>query len=640
MSTIIEYDIKINSTKAEQSIEAVGQDINGIKDSIDALTEALGKSIEQISKIGTESDALEEVEENAQNATTAVKGTGDASKTTSQSVKGIGLALKAIGIGAIIALVAKLGEAFGENDKVARLFGIAAEFVGRVLDDFISLIVDNTGPVIDFFKDVFENPLDNVRALGQAIKDNITERFRSLLDVFGFVGQGFKQLFEGDFAGAMDTAKLAAKEMVDVYTGVNDSFDKGVDLINKVVDATGDYITETGKLSVAQYDLAQSSRENAALLEGRIALLDSAAEKLRQTRDNERLSFEERQAASDALKENLAEQEQAVRSLTAANVASAAGDVAANNNEENRIALINARTDAQSKLNAVTGQVSEQQTSDASLVRTEEENELKALRDFEDRKRELQNTIDLENEETDLEKAELKIEQDFENKEIELERIIEDADQLRELLLLLETQKGIELQAVRNKFAVDEVEGEQKLKDDKLKLKADTVTALQGLATAEGGIGKALLVVKQLLNVQEAISEARKTITFSAQAAARSAIAVAEGTAKTAAVGFPQNIPLLIGYAAQAVGIFQAIKSATSKAAAISGGIIPSIGTAPSAPTASIGASRTVATPSFDNIQVESPQTQNNNIMRAYVVQGDVTDAVEADAKINTRRSL
>jgi len=512
--------------------------------------------------------------------------------------------------------------------------------VGRVLDDFISLIVDNTGPVIDFFKDVFENPLDNVRALGQAIKDNITERFRSLLDVFGFVGQGFKQLFEGDFAGAMDTAKLAAKEMVDVYTGVNNSFDKGVDLINKVVDATGDYITETGKLSVAQYDLAQSSRENAALLEGRIALLDSAAEKLRQTRDNERLSFEERQAASDALKENLAEQEQAVRSLTAANVASAAGDVAANNNEENRIALINARTDAQSKLNAVTGQVSEQQTSDASLVRTEEENELKALRDFEDRKRELQNTIDLENEETDLEKAELKIEQDFENKEIELERIIEDADQLRELLLLLETQKGIELQAVRNKFAVDEVEGEQKLKDDKLKLKADTVTALQGLATAEGGIGKALLVVKQLLNVQEAISEARKTITFSAQAAARSAIAVAEGTAKTAAVGFPQNIPLLIGYAAQAVGIFQAIKSATSKAAAISGGIIPSIGTAPSAPTASIGASRTVATPSFDNIQVESPQTQNNNIMRAYVVQGDVTDAVEADAKINTRRSL
>ena len=38
---------------------------------------------------------------------------------------------------------------------------------------------------------------------------------------------------------------------------------------------------------------------------------------------------------------------------------------------------------------------------------------------------------------------------------------------------------------------------------------------------------------------------------------------IAEGTAKTAKIGFPQNIPMLIGFAAQVVGIVSAIKNAT-----------------------------------------------------------------------------
>ena len=80
---------------------------------------------------------------------------------------------------------------------------------------------------------------------------------------------------------------------------------------------------------------------------------------------------------------------------------------------------------------------------------------------------------------------------------------------------------------------------------------------------AETAVGKAALLAKQAIAAQELIMEVSKTITF-AQAAARSTVAVAEGTAQTAKVGFPQNIPLLIGYAAQAAGIIMAIKSAVS----------------------------------------------------------------------------
>jgi hypothetical protein len=122
--------------------------------------------------------------------------------------------------------------------------------------------------------------------------------------------------------------------------------------------------------------------------------------------------------------------------------------------------------------------------------------------------------------------------------------------------------------------------------------------------------------------------EAKKTITFSALAASRSVVAVAEGTAQTAKVGFPQNIPLLIGYAAQAVGIISAITSAIGK----SKGVASSLG-------GSTGGSTQIAQP-----QIQSPsfnivgQGQGSQIasalgeqqqtpIQAFVVSQDVTTA-------------
>ena len=91
---------------------------------------------------------------------------------------------------------------------------------------------------------------------------------------------------------------------------------------------------------------------------------------------------------------------------------------------------------------------------------------------------------------------------------------------------------------------------------------------MQILAGAETNLGKAVLIARQLIAAKELIVEVGKTVAFSKQAFLRSKVAVAEGVSQTAKIGFPQNIPMLIGYAAQAVGIIGAIKSATSKAKA------------------------------------------------------------------------
>jgi hypothetical protein len=142
------------------------------------------------------------------------------------------------------------------------------------------------------------------------------------------------------------------------------------------------------------------------------------------------------------------------------------------------------------------------------------------------------------------------------------------------------------------------------------------------------------------LNAQELIAEARKTITFSSLVAARSSAAVAEGTAQTAKVGFPQNIPMLIGYALQAVGIIGAITQAVGKSKSVAGGL--GGGSAPSVtPTAPRAAASQSVPPAFNivgasgtNQLAEAIGGQAQQPVKAYVVSNDVSTAQELDRNI------
>lgn len=201
------------------------------------------------------------------------------------------------------------------------------------------------------------------------------------------------------------------------------------------------------------------------------------------------------------------------------------------------------------------------------------------------------------------------------------ETIAAEADRL---LLEEETNK---------KRSLDNIAREKAEADAKTAIRMKSLDDLTTIFGAESRLGKAFLIAKQLLQARELAMEMSKTITFSAQAAARSTMAVAEGTAQTAKVGFPQNIPLLIGYAAQAAGIFSAIRSAvrSSKASA----------TLPSMPSVSEGvlSSAPAAAPQF-NVVGTSGQNQiaqslgNQAPVKAYVVSNDVTSAQSLDRNI------
>ena len=184
-------------------------------------------------------------------------------------------------------------------------------------------------------------------------------------------------------------------------------------------------------------------------------------------------------------------------------------------------------------------------------------------------------------------------------------------------------------------------------KDKVEKIKAarqDLFLNLVSIFGAETKLGKAFLIAKQLQVAAELAQEVKKTITFSQQSAARTTtaaaeaiavgtIATAQGAAETAKVGFPQNIPLLIAYAAQAAGIILAIRQAVKG--------VPNVGAAflPAAPGQSPQIVPTVpqVTPvgaSGINQLRETIEGQQQQPVRAYVVSSDVTTGQALDRNI------
>ena len=193
----------------------------------------------------------------------------------------------------------------------------------------------------------------------------------------------------------------------------------------------------------------------------------------------------------------------------------------------------------------------------------------------------------------------------------------------------------------REAFVAQSIENQRKL-DAARQMSLDNVIMIAG---AESKVGRAALIAKQILLAKEIIAEAKNTITFASLKASEATVASATGAAKTAAVGFPLNIPLLIAYGVQIAGIIAAVVSAVRGAKKAGKGVGGSV-EIPSTPRIQTGGGATSTPPStsasagVNQIDVAEAAFQQQGTIKAYVVQGDVRTSQEAEAKINSRRTL
>ena len=385
---------------------------------------------------------IKKVDESIQNLNDDLVTTGEGfegmetgAKKASRGIKGIGTALKAAGIGLAIAAFAKLKEIFEQNQQVADAFNTAFEFVSIAFNDFANFVINNSSKITGFFKAIFEDPKQSLQDFADAFKRNIQERFESYLDTLGYLASAVKKVFSGDFKGALEDVKSAGKESIDVLTGVNNSFDKGTEAVNKIVKGTSDYVKETGKAAQANVQLEKTARLAEAANQGLIEKYDRQAEQLRQTRDDESKSFEERIKANKELGELLDEQEKAMMANADARVAQAAAELAKNKkNIDLQVAYQEALNEQAAIEAQITGFRSEQQTNTNSLLREQKD---------------LQNELALIGKsEREIERLELQ--QDYEAKKALIEREVTDEAEKTERLLALQEDYNAKLQVLEN----------------------------------------------------------------------------------------------------------------------------------------------------------------------------------------------
>lgn len=566
-----------NNKFIKENVDQYAKQKIGIGQYEEGIISALGKvnifgvNLGQVTKgLIAKRNALQ-ADTTAQNASNVAVGTG------SKALKIFKIALASTGIGLLLVALGSLVAFFTGTEKgIQAIQKVTVPL--KILWESLIGIFERVGEAIF---DAFTNPKQALINLVDTIKNNLINRVKGVIELF-------KGLINLDFGRMRDALLQTATGVEDVIGKVKnlasetkDFYDEALARANEIRNLENQIKSLTASQNLIRAKLLTQIKEQELLAK---STLKSDSERLKAVAESERLSKGLLKFETDIINQKIKklqlEQENNSTLIEGAGGQKELLDLFAElenkKRESNAIEikflgvknsiLKKQQTDAEKK------QSNEEQKiqKDAETFAKEQEQkkeqeniELERLKTFEDKKTELQNQVDLSNEENSKRKQTLKIEQDLIKKQAELDNLQLTADEKLELELLLQERSRQELALLDEKFDQEQLARETKLEEDKIALREKTFSSAVALVGAETRLGKGLLAVKEIFALKEKIMELKNLTFKSSVAVSEASLATSVGTAQTAKVGFPQNIPLLIGFAAQVGGIVSAIKTAS-----------------------------------------------------------------------------
>ena len=354
--------LNVDSNKATKGVEDLEKSVEGLNSALDETKKAEGS-----------------IEELGESSKKSAKGVGFVSK----GFKGLGVAMKAAGIGLIISALVGLKEVFSQNQKVVDAFSTAFETFSIVANQVVTA-------VINVYEAVAKSS-ENFNGLGKVLSGIVTLGIAPLK--LGFYGiqlalQNAQLAWEESFFGDKDPETIKRLNAKIKETSGNiaevavDALEAGKGIATNIGDAIGEVANigkiageELGKVSVkAALETAKTnvelknSAELAAAQQSRLVeQYDRQAEQLRQIRDEERNTVAERKEANDNLLKVLEEQETAMLKQADLQVAAAQSELNKNNTIEAQVALIDALANKEGVLAQIEGFRSEQKANDLAL---------------------------------------------------------------------------------------------------------------------------------------------------------------------------------------------------------------------------------------------------------------------------------
>lgn len=361
-----------------------------IKIDVDTNADQAAKDFSKLAnEIDDSTDKVKELNAAVKKADSSTDGATSGFKKIGGAVKGLGTALKASGIGLIVGALAGLKSAFESNSETAVGFS-------TILETISILFNQTVGAIVAAVKAAYQ-ATGGFNALGKVMGGLLNLVLTPFKAAFYGLKLGLQEMqlaWEKSFFGDKDpeTIKQLRKNIQQTQKDLKkvgmDAIQSGKDIYNNFGEAVGEVVTlgvkgveQISKISVtAAYDQAKAlvnARNAAAVAAAQQGVLiekyDRQAEKLRQLRDEERNSIDERKQANNELLEVLNKQEKAMLAQADLQIQAAQLEYNKNKNTENQVALTEALANRQGVLAQIEGLRSEQLANDLALQREQDE---------------------------------------------------------------------------------------------------------------------------------------------------------------------------------------------------------------------------------------------------------------------------
>ena len=466
------------------------------------------KAIGEIEELKKEIQELNKQVVNSNKKTAeGIKGVETATKGATKQIRSLGAFIGKLGLGLLIASWQKIQDIFKSSQPVVDIMNTAFEALGLAFKDFVDFVSSNwelaTKPISEFFS---SKTGQSIQRIGKLIGVELVTRTKNLIQGIGGLGKALVKVFKGDFAGAADEAKAAFDNFGDALVGNAEESIQVEKAIENITKKVANYVKETVKAAKSNIELNKTAAEARILRQGLIEQYDREAEKLRQVRDEERNTIEERIAANNKLSEVLDKQEQQMLETVDAEIAAAQAAFDRSGLEEDRLALIEAQQERTAVLAQIEGFRSEQLSNDLALQR-------EAL-ELTQSQREAENNRAIENEKAQAELLEgeylrLLALQDIADKEreIEIKRLEEKRDAYQKGTQAWQDANN-ELEDFKAESDRQDLERERQIQKAKQQLTTDAIANIISIVGENSKFGKAIAVVGAIRNTFQGATKA------------------------------------------------------------------------------------------------------------------------------------
>lgn len=165
--------------------------------------------------------------------------------------KGLKLAIASTGIGLLVVALGSLVSFFTKTQRGADIVSKAFAGIGATGD----VLIDRVSALGEILVNAFKNPKQTLIGIGNAIKENITNRFEAIPKLLTAVGKGFKALAERDIEGLKDAANEASSALIQLNTGLDEQQRQ------EIGEAVRDLTNEIKEETKATVELEESSQK-------------------------------------------------------------------------------------------------------------------------------------------------------------------------------------------------------------------------------------------------------------------------------------------------------------------------------------------------------------------------------------------